>query len=162
MAGVGSAWATIPKVQDHRKLRVYRKSHIHALRVRKATNGFPNGYSTLKLQLTKSIESISFNIVEGCGAQTRKEFARFLDISIKSTSEAEGQLELARDYGILQPSLWTKLQRKNTDIRRMLCGLRKKVLDADERETRNGRTGNAKRVTGPRMRRRRKDDELTG
>ena len=116
----------------------------------------------LKDQMQRAAVSVMSNVAEGFERNSRKEFARFLDISIKSTSEAEGQLELARDYGILQPSLWTKLQRKNTDIRRMLCGLRKKVLDADERETRNGRTGNAKRVTGPRMRRRRKDDELTG
>ena len=135
----GEPYGDISRVQDHRKLRVYRKAHIHALRLRRATNRFPHGYSTLKLQLTRSVESIAFNIVEGCGAQTRKEFARFLDISIKSTSEAEGQLALARDYGILLPDSWPKLQRKNTDIRRMLWGLRKKVLDEDQRETVNAK-----------------------
>ena len=69
--------AEVPPVQNHRNLRVYRKAHIHALRVRKATTRFPNGYPSLKLQLIRSVESISLNIVEGCGAQTRKEFARF-------------------------------------------------------------------------------------
>ena len=136
-------------MQDHRRLRVWRKSHIHALRVKKATNLFPNGYSTLKRQLMRSVESIGFNIVEGCGAQSRKEFARFLDISIKTTSEADSQLELAKDYGILVPKLWTKLDRKNRDIRRMLCGLRKAVLDADKRDTENSMTENVKRVTEP-------------
>lgn len=127
-------------MQDYRDLRVYRKSHIQVLRVRKVTGRFPNGYSTLKLQLTKSVESIPFNIVEGCGASTRKEFARFLSISIKSSAEAGYQFVLARDYGILVPKLWAKLNRKNTDIRRMLYGLRKKVLEADERDTNNGNT----------------------
>ena len=143
-------------VQDHRDLRVFRKAHIHVLRTRKTIKRFPNGYSTLKHQLIKSVESIPFNIVEGCAAQTRKEFARFLDISIKSTSEAEYQLQLAKDYGILLPKLWTKLHNKNADIRRMLWGLRKTVLEADERDTRNDKTENARRVTGPSRDRKRK------
>lgn len=43
--------------------------------------------------MIRAAESITTNIVEGCGAATRREFARFLDISIKSTSELEYQLQ---------------------------------------------------------------------
>jgi four helix bundle protein len=97
-------------VQDFRKLRVWRKAHILALRVRPATRTFPKtGYSTLKSQMTTAAESIAFNIVEGCGTDSQKEFARFLEISIKSTSELEYQLQLATDYGVLPLPQWTKL-----------------------------------------------------
>ena len=42
---------------------------------------------SLKSQMVNAGESIAFNIVEGCGSRSPKEFARFLDISTKSTLE---------------------------------------------------------------------------
>jgi four helix bundle protein len=85
--------------------------------------------------MTSAAESVAFNIVEGCGAASRKEFARFLDISIKSTSELEYQLQLAKDYGVLPSHAWQSLTAETIEIRRMLCGLRRAVLDADRAET---------------------------
>lgn len=78
--------------------------------------------------MTRAAESIAFNIVEGCGASSQKEFARFLDIGIKSTTELEYQLDLARDYEVLSESDWQSLSVQTTDVRRMLWGLRAKVL----------------------------------
>lgn len=43
----------------------------------------------LKAQLTAAADSIKDTIAEGCGAATKKDFARFLDMSIKSANEAE-------------------------------------------------------------------------
>jgi len=85
----------------------------------------------LKAQLVSAAESIPTNIVEGCGASSRKEFARYLDISIKSTFEVEYQLQLAKDYSILLPNRWESLSSEVVQIRRMLYGLRKSVLTAD-------------------------------
>lgn len=67
------------------------------------------------------------NIVEGCGASSPKDFARFLDHSIKSSSELEAQLELARDYG-LSECLYQRLAAETVEIRRMICGYRSKLL----------------------------------
>ena len=77
--------------------------------------------------MTSAAESISFNIVEGCGADSQKDFARFLDIGIKSAMELENQLKLAKDYGLLTTLDWETLSEKTIDVRRMLYGLRKKV-----------------------------------
>ncbi|HEX6576605.1 MAG TPA: four helix bundle protein, partial [Gemmatimonadaceae bacterium] len=99
------------------------------LKVRDAINRFPrSGYSPLKEQLKRSSESIPFNIVEGCGARSQADFARFLDFSIKSASETEYQLELARSYKIMSEEAWKDLSSATVEIRKMLCGLRKKVL----------------------------------
>jgi four helix bundle protein len=99
--------------------------------VRGATGKFPKpGYTSLKAQMTSAAESIAFNIVEGCGAESQKEFARFLDIAIKSAMELEYQLTLARDYGVL-PSMEAEILREHTvEARRMLYGLRKRVIAA--------------------------------
>lgn len=91
------------------------------------------GYSALKDQIIRSVESIPFNIAEGCGATSQKEFARYLDISIKSTMELDAQLLLARDYDILEGGQWERLNDLTVEVRRMLCGLRSKVLrDGDQ------------------------------
>ena len=85
-------------MQSFRRLHVWERAHQFALDVRKATRSFPKtGYGELKAQLIRAAESISTNIVEGAGAATRKEFARYLDIAIKSTLEVESQLQLALD-----------------------------------------------------------------
>ncbi len=116
-------------MQDHRKLHVWKRGHALAIDVRRATRNFPRtGYRSLQSQMVRAAESIVFNIIEGCGSRSQREFARFLDIAIKSTMELEGELELAKDYGVLDSREWKALTGETTGIRRMLCGLRAKVL----------------------------------
>ena len=119
-------------MQDYRKLRVHPRAHANAVQIRKETRAFPKtGFADFKTQLTRAAESIPFNIVEGCGADSREEFARFLSISIKSAYELEYQLCLAKDYEILPPHRWQSLTNETIEIRKMLCGLKRKVLDDD-------------------------------
>ena len=116
-------------MQNHKKLRVWAKAHALAIQVRRATRRFPrSNYQSLRSQLTRAAESIVLTIVEGCGASTAREFGRFLDMAIKSTSELEEGLLLARDFGAMSHSEWERLTHEAVDIRRMLCGLRAKVL----------------------------------
>ena len=115
-------------MQDYQRLRVHEKAHALAVAARAATRRFPrSGYASLKAQMTSAAESISFNIVEGCGADSQKEFARFLDIAVKSAMELQNQLELAKDYGIVTTLDFERLKESTVDTRKMLCGLRKKV-----------------------------------
>ena len=119
-------------MQDFGRLRVWRKAHALVLNVRRATHRFPQaGYASLKSQMTRAAESIPMNIVEGCRSRTQKDLARFLDTSIKSTSELEYQLRLATDYGILEDAEGQVLTNETIDVRRMLCGLRAKVLASE-------------------------------
>ena len=85
------------------------------------------GYASLQSQMVRAAESNVFNIVEGCGTGSPKDFARFLEISIKSTMELESQLELAKDYGVLEHCVWLSLNRDVISLRRMLCVLRMKI-----------------------------------
>jgi four helix bundle protein len=128
MADAERGASIVPTMQDYRKLRVHLKAHALAVAVRSATKRFPrNGYASLKAQMTSAAESISFNIVEGCGTDSPKEFARFLDTGIKSAMELENQLKLAHDYGVLKALDWEALSESTIDVRRMLYGLTKKV-----------------------------------
>jgi four helix bundle protein len=117
-------------VQDHRKLRVWKQAHDLALSARRATRQFPRaGYGSLQSQITRAAESVVLTLVEGCGASTQREFARFLDMAIKSTCEVEAQLELAKDYGVLPHASWSALTKETVSTRRQLCSLRARVLD---------------------------------
>ena len=117
-------------MQDHRKLRVWRQAHDLAVSIRRAYRSFPRtGYGSLQTQITRAAESIVLNIAEGCGTTSPREFARFLDIAIKSMVELEAQ-ELAKDFGAMNVISWTALSPLVIDVRRMLCGLRSKVQSA--------------------------------
>jgi four helix bundle protein len=125
-------------MQDYRRLRVWRNAHALVLNVRRATHRFPRtGYASLKSQVTRAAESVPFNIVEGCGSHSQKDFARFLEVSIKSTSELEYQLLLAKDYGVLAPDKWKTLTEETIETRRMLCGLRARVIESDRSQSTN-------------------------
>ena len=116
-------------MQDHRNLRVWRQAHELAVNIRHATADFPaGGYTSIQSQMVRAAESIVFNIAEGCGATSQREFARFLGISIKSSFELEAQCELAKDYGALREAAWKELVSALVSVRRMLFALRKKVL----------------------------------
>ena len=116
-------------MQDFRKLLVWQRAHALGLQVDGVIARFPRrGHASRKAQLSDASDSIATNIVEGCGAATQKEFARFLDMSIKSTSETEYHLLGARDRGLVRDAIYTKLTSEVVEIRRMLYGLRKKVL----------------------------------
>jgi four helix bundle protein len=122
-------------MQDFRRLVVWQRAHAFVLDVRRATDAFPRaGHAALKSQIRRAAESIASNIVEGCAAASRKDFARYLDISIKSASEVDYQLQLARDLGVLGHDAWKPLAREVVELRKMLSGLRRTVLTAAARE----------------------------
>lgn len=116
-------------VRSFHSLDVWRKAHALMLNVRRATRDFHRaGAGPLQSQISRSSESIPTNIVEGCFAATQKEFARYLDISIKSSGETEYQLLQARDRGLLGQRDWRAMSAETVEVRKMLVGLRKKIL----------------------------------
>ena len=122
-------------MQDFRQLLVWKRAHAFALNIRRATQAMPRtGYTDLKSQMTRAAQSIVDNIVEGCGAASRLEFARYVDISIKSTSEVDYQLELARDLGVMSHDVWNPLAKEVIELRKMLSALRRSVLAAAARD----------------------------
>ena len=116
-------------MQEFKKLLVWRRAHAFGLRVHQAVEKFPRrGFAELTSQLTRAADSIATNIVEGCGATSQREFARFLAIAIKSASEAEHHLLTAYHRAALPPEEHARLSEEVTRIRKMLFALRKKVL----------------------------------
>ena len=120
-------------MQDYRKLNVWQRANDLAPRVRALTSKFPRtGYSSLKDQMHSAVESIPFNIAEGCGTDSPKEFGRYLDIAVKSACELDAELLLTITYGIAEQKVAAELADETEQIRRMLRALRKRVLTAPQ------------------------------
>ena len=118
-------------MQDFRHIIAWQRAHALAIAIHKATTHFGRaGYSHLRSQLTGAADSIPANIVEGCGAETNKEFARFLDISIKSANETEYHLLEAHDLEVLTPETWRRFNDETIEIRKMVYVYRKRVLSS--------------------------------
>lgn len=118
-------------MQDFRKLEIWQEAQQLAVDIRRATRGFKRaGHGALASQLTRAAESIVLNIVEGCGASTPREFARFLEMGVKSAIEVESGVELSLHYGILPKPEWQRLTDSIVSLRRRTWALRKKVLAA--------------------------------
>jgi len=71
--------------------------------------------------------------MEGAGAATAKEFARFLDMSIKSANETEGHLLKARDLDLLSPDEWQAFTGEAIEIRKMTFSYRRTMLANDKK-----------------------------
>ena len=119
-------------MQDYHKLHVFNRAHAFAVEVARIAEGFRPGFSGARDQIINAVQSIANNLVEGCGAATQKEFARFVDISIKSSSEVEYELESARDNHLIDVATFDRLVKELIEIRKMLHGLRKRLLEAVE------------------------------
>ncbi len=111
----------MPVVREFRKLKVWEKSHQLVLAIYKATAQFPNHeLYGLTSQMRRAAVSIPSNIAEGCGKSSEAELARYMQISMGSTSELEYQLLLARDLAYLNPEQYENMNLRLLEIKMML------------------------------------------
>jgi four helix bundle protein len=77
--------------------------------------------------------SIASNIAEGSAKQSDREFARYVRISLGSSTETENHLLLAGDLGLIEATAFKDLNEQVADVRKMLNGLVKKLATDAER-----------------------------
>ena len=89
-------------MRDFRKFEVWQMSHQLTLKIYSITKLFPKEeLFALTSQIRRSFASIGYNISEGSGRNSDKEFANFVNIALGSSNEAENQLILAKDLGYI-------------------------------------------------------------
>ena len=121
------------EVRDYHRLEIWRRAHALAIAIHAVARGLRgNELAGLRSQLTRAADSVAATIVEGCGAASAREFARFLDMSIKSASETEYHLLSARDRRALIHRRWRQLSSEAVAIRRMTYTYRKRLLEDDQ------------------------------
>jgi four helix bundle protein len=111
-------------MQNHENLLVWRRSRDVAVEIVRLTQ-YVNARLApgMRSQLRRAALSIPANIAEGAGADSPLDFARFLDIAIKSSNEVSSHLSIVSR---LQPSFRgiEPIQQELSEIRRMLHALR--------------------------------------
>ena len=116
-------------MRDFRTLKVWQRAHDLALQINRLTKAFPRGERYgISSQINRAAASISTNLAEGCGSQSDGEFAQFVRIAMRSASELEYQLLLARDLKLLRREECQRVGDEVMQIRRMLSGLLKKLM----------------------------------
>jgi len=112
-----------------KQLLVWQKAVEFAVDIYKTTSKFPKQERFgLTSQLQRSSSSIAFNIAEGAGRGSKKEFSHFLDIALGSTCEAETQLIIAEKLGYISMDDLIKNTESLEEIQKMLHGLKKSNL----------------------------------
>ncbi len=113
---------------DFKKLDVWRKAHELALHAhRAATQIRGSQYLSLKSQIIRAAMSIPANIVEGRAQKSEREFGRFLNYALGSTSELEYHLIVARDIKVLSEDEFQILSARLLQVRKMLHGLLNRI-----------------------------------
>ena len=86
-------------------------SDARALLAYRATRSFPaEERFGLATQLRRSAFSAAVNIAEGAAKHGRREFRRFLDISLGSLSEVSYTIRFCREVGLLEPEPGIELE----------------------------------------------------
>lgn len=118
-------------MHPYERLIAWQHAHELFLAVYQATENWPRReWYGLTAQIRRSAFSVPVNIVEGSAKRGRREFRRFLDISLGSLCEVQYTLRAARDIGILPLEIWTVLEAKSQEVGRTLWGLAR-TMDQD-------------------------------
>ena len=83
--------------------------------------------ASLRSQTIRAALSVPTNLVEGVGQESRKDFARFISISLNSSSELEYHLIVLRDIRLIGETDFESLSARTIEVRKMLHGLRRRV-----------------------------------
>ena len=115
-------------MRDFHKLLIWQRSHQLTLDVYKASKSFPNEeLFGLTSQIRRAVSSIPTNIAEGCGRNSNKELAHFLQIALGSASEVEYELLLANNLGYINDADYQALADETIAVRKMIVKYREEL-----------------------------------
>jgi four helix bundle protein len=118
-------------MRDYKKLDIWKKSHLLTKQVYKDVLPLmpvEERYA-LTSQLRRSAYSIPLNIVEGCGKNSNKDFAHYLDNALGSTHEVEYTCYLIFDLGYIQEQNYNQVNLSINELKAMLISFIKYLRD---------------------------------
>jgi len=111
-----------------KNLRVYEKALDYSCVVRQVVRKFPKEEMFgLTSQWRRAADSVVLNIAEGAGNTSKLEYARFLDISIRSGFECLACIDIAFRNKYIDINNCESLSSKTNEIIAMLHGLKKAI-----------------------------------
>ena len=115
-------------IKTYRDLIVWQKAMDFVTSIYFATKKFPiDELYSLTNQIRRCAVSIPSNIAEGFGRDSRKEFKRFLQISIGSVFEIQTQIQISHNLAYINKSTFDNLFKSSREIERVLSSLINKL-----------------------------------
>lgn len=112
-------------------IQVWQESRKFTQDIYLLTKKFPRQeLFSLTDQLKRAANSIPANIAEGSGSSSKKEFARYVDIAIKSLYEVVSHLQIACDQAYIQEEERLTLYHFADTLARRLRTFRKYLLSS--------------------------------
>jgi four helix bundle protein len=110
------------------RLEAWRTAHQLALEVYAATDQWPRSERFgVTAQLRRAAISVAANIAEGAARHGRREFARFLSISLGSLAELSYLLLFSRDRALCSDADWERLEAHRDHAGKLVYGLYRRV-----------------------------------
>lgn len=112
----------------YKKLEIWKESVELIKIIYSLSEQLPkNEEYNLKSQLKRAVTSVSLNIAEGKGRQSKKDFAHFLNLATASLDEADAILSICEELDFLQNL--SEIHEKNRKLCYRINSLRKKLLE---------------------------------
>lgn len=113
---------------NFREFEFWRRSRQLAIDVYRVTKDFPKHEQYgLTSQIRRCAVSIASNIAEGASRSSKKDFARFLEISIGSAHELETQIDIAHSVSYLNEERFKTLTQEVGEIIKMTSRYRSRI-----------------------------------
>jgi len=118
-------------MRDYKKLDIWKKSHLLTKQVYKDVLPLMPVEERFALtsQLRRSSYSIPLNIVEGCGKNTNKDFAHYLDNALGSAHEVEYTCYLICDLDYINKEVYDLINNEINEVKAMLIAFIKYLRD---------------------------------
>lgn len=109
-------------MRDYKKLEVWKKAHLLTKQMYKTILPLMPIEERFALtnQLRRATYSIPLNIVEGCGKNTDKDFASYLDNALGSTLEVEYTCFLIFDLDYITQDQYNAINLPVNEVKAML------------------------------------------
>jgi four helix bundle protein len=115
-------------MKDYRKLVVWEKAHKLVLFIYGITKTFPSEERYgLTSQIRRAAVSAPTNIAEGCGRQSQKDFAHYLQNAFGSMQEVQYLSFLSLELKYLDAITHSTLENYIGEVKAMLTALMQKV-----------------------------------
>jgi four helix bundle protein len=115
-------------MNNFRKLDIWNISIELATVIYEVTNTFPKSeLYGITLQMKRAVVSISSNIAEGAGRQSKKEFIQFLSYAKGSCYELETQLCISKNLKFIDENEYQRLIEILVKLEKMTYALIKKL-----------------------------------
>ncbi|MBQ0115068.1 MAG: four helix bundle protein [Bacteroidales bacterium] len=114
-------------MRDYKHLEIWQRGINLTIQIYDLTKEFPSEERFgLTSQLRRAVSSIPINIAEGCGRDTLKDFAHFLQIALGSLFEVESELIIAQKLGYVRTGTEV-LATEITELKKMIDSYKTKL-----------------------------------